>query len=163
MISQLAALGACLVYLAAHGGAALGAGDAAVAALAGVGNAGGLIGFYKAAELGPLSIAAPIGALGAIVPVVWGISGGETVSAPEAAGLALALGGAALVARRADDHDEERVYPNPRAGVLWAFASAFAFGVFLTALPEASDANQAWALLDARIALLVVVARLGRP
>ena len=158
MISQLAALGACLVYLAAHGGAALGAGDAAVAAVAGVGNAGGLIGFYKAAELGPLSIAAPIGALGAIVPVVWGISGGETVSAPEAAGLVLALGGAALVARRADDHDEERVYPNPRAGVLWAFASAFAFGVFLTALPEASDANQAWALLDARIALLVVVA-----
>jgi drug/metabolite transporter (DMT)-like permease len=163
VVSQLAALVACVLYLAARGGTALGAGDAAVAALAGVGNAAGLIGFYKAAELGPLSIAAPIGALGAIVPVAWGIATGDELTALEAVGIALALAGAALVARRAEDPDEQQSYPDPRASVLWAIGSAVAFGVFLVALPEAAAADQAWALLDARIAVVVlVVAWAGR-
>jgi drug/metabolite transporter (DMT)-like permease len=163
VVSQLAALVACVVYLIALGGTPLDAGDTAVAALAGLGNAAGLIGFYRAAELGPLSIAAPIGALGAIVPVVWGIGSGEALTALEAVGLVLALGGAALVARRAEDPDERRTYPDPRAGVRWAIGSAVAFGVFLTALPEASDADQGWALLDARIAVVIlVVAWAGR-
>jgi drug/metabolite transporter (DMT)-like permease len=158
VVSQLAALVACVAYLAVDGGAALSSGDAAVAALAGAGNAGGLIGFYKAAELGPLSIAAPIGALGAIVPVVWGIATGDELTALEGLGLVLALGGAALVARRADDPDEARTYPDPRASVVWAIGSAIAFGVFLVALPEAADESHAWALVDARIAVVVILA-----
>jgi drug/metabolite transporter (DMT)-like permease len=158
VVSQLAALVACVLYLAVSGGAALSAGDTAAAALAGAGNAGGLIAFYKAAELGPLSIAAPIGALGAIVPVAWGLGTGDELHALEAVGLVLALGGAALVARRADDPDEERMFADPRASVLWAIGAAVAFGVFLTALPEAADTDQAWALLDARIALIAILA-----
>jgi drug/metabolite transporter (DMT)-like permease len=42
--------------------------------------------------------------------------------------------------------------------VLGAIGSAVAFGVFLTALPEASDSDQAWALLDSRIAVVLLVA-----
>jgi drug/metabolite transporter (DMT)-like permease len=158
VVSQVAALVGCVLYLAARGGTALDTGDAAVAALAGVGNAAGLIGFYKAAELGPLSIAAPIGALGAIVPVAWGIATGDQLTALEVVGIVLALAGGALVARRADDPDEVQAYPDPRASVLWAIGSAVAFGVFLTALPEASDSDQAWALLDSRIAVVLLVA-----
>ena len=164
VISQLAALGACLVYLAAHGGAALGAGDAAVAAVAGVGNAGGLIGFYKAAELGPLSIAAPIGALGAIVPVVWGICRRRNRQRARGGGVgprARRRGAGRPPCRR--PRRGARLPEPARRASSGRSASAFAFGVFLTALPEASDANQAWALLDARIALLVVRRRLGRP
>jgi len=41
---------------------------------------------------------------------------------------------------------------------VWAAASAVAFGVFLTALPKASAHGQAWALLDARVALVVLMA-----
>ena len=63
--------------------------------LAGAGNAFGLIGFYKAAELGPLSVVAPIGAAGAVVPVVWG-SPGDTLHAIQVVGVVLALGGGAL-------------------------------------------------------------------
>jgi drug/metabolite transporter (DMT)-like permease len=158
VISQLAALGVCVVYLLAAGGPALSAHDVGLAALAGVGNAVGLIGFYKAAELGPLSIAAPIGALGAIVPAVWGIATGDRLSSFEAIGLVLAITGAALVARRADDAEEEARYPDPRASVLWAIASAVAFGVFLTAIPAASEGGRAWALLDSRLVLVALVA-----
>lgn len=158
VLSQLAALIACAVYLVAAGGAALPANEVALAGLAGAGNALGLIAFYKAAELGPLSIAAPIGALGAIVPVVWGIATGDQLTPLELVGLVLALAGGALVGRRADDAQERAEYPDPRAGALWAVGSAVAFGVFLTALPEASEDDQAWALFDARIALVVVLA-----
>lgn len=155
VISQLAALVVCVIYALAAGSTPLSAPDTAVAALAGAGNAGGLIGFYKAAELGPLSVAAPIGALGAIVPVAWGLVGGESLAGVEAVGLVLAIGGAALAARVVAG--EERIYADPRKSVLWACASAVAFGVFLTALPEVSDESRSWALLDARIALVAIV------
>jgi drug/metabolite transporter (DMT)-like permease len=158
VISQLAALGVCVVYLLAAGGSTLSARQVGYAALAGMGNAAGLIGFYKAAELGPLSIAAPIGALGAIVPAFWGIATGDRLTAFEVVGLILAIAGAALVARRADDPDEAARHIDPRASVIWAIGSAVAFGVFLTAIPAASEGGRAWALLDSRLVLVALVA-----
>ncbi len=158
VLSQLAALVACVFYLGLEGGRALPSNDALVALLAGAGNAGGLIGFYKAAELGPLSIVAPIGASGAVVPVVWSLSHGDALSAAQAVGLVLALGGATLVARRTSATHHPARYPDPRAAALWAAASAAAFGVFLTALPKASAHGRAWALLDARVALVALMA-----
>lgn len=75
ILSQAAALGACLLYLlASPNGRTLPAGDVWLAGLAGAGNAGGLIGFYKAAERAPLAVVAPIGALGTIIPVFWGLT-----------------------------------------------------------------------------------------
>jgi len=161
LTSQLAALLACLLYVIADRSAPLSGSSTAIAALAGVGNAGGLIGFYRAAELGPLSVAAPIGALGAIVPALWGLLGGEALTALEAAGLVLAIGGAALAARVSPA--EEVAYVNPRASVAWAIGAAVSFGVFLTALPEVSDEGRAWSLLDARVALVLVLVAYAVP
>ena len=153
--SQIAAMLACVAYVLADGAAPLSAPNTAIALIAGAGNAGGLIGFYRAAELGPLSVAAPIGALGAIVPVLWGLLDGEALRATEAIGLLLAIGGGALAARVTPA--EEVTYRDPRASVLWASFSALCFGVFLTALPQASDDGRAWSLLDARIALVTIL------
>lgn len=153
--SQVAALVACAIYVAVDRSAALSGEDTLIAVLAGVGNAGGLIGFYRAAELGPLSVAAPIGALGAIVPVTWGLLSGDALTVLEVPGILLALGGAALAARVTAT--EEETYPDPRASIVWAAGSAFCFGVFLTALPHAAEGGRAWALLDARVALVAVV------
>ena len=159
MLSQIAALAACAFYLAVDPGRALPSVDIWLALLAGLGNAVGLIGFYKAAELGPLSVAAPIGAAGAVIPVVWGLAGGDSLRAPQIAGLVLALGGAALAARRPPRREDTQArYANPRASVLWAVGSAVAFGVFLTALPKASAHGRAWALFDARLALVALLA-----
>ena len=159
VFSQVAALMASALYLAASGGQSLPSTDVWLALLAGAGNAGGLIGFYIAAELGPLSVAAPIGAVGAVVPVVWGLATGDSLKLPQAAGLVLAMGGAALVARRPRYSAKHAPrYPNPRASAIWAAGSAVAFGVFLTALPKASVHGQAWALFDARVGVVILVA-----
>jgi drug/metabolite transporter (DMT)-like permease len=166
VLSQVAALAACALYLAIDSGRALPLPDVWLALLAGAGNAAGLIGFYRAAELGPLSVVAPIGASGAVIPVVWGLASGDSLKAPQALGLVLALGGAVLVARRSagggsnssGGGDAHMHYPDPRASAIWAAGSAVAFGVFLTALPKASAHGRAWALLDARLALVALLA-----
>jgi drug/metabolite transporter (DMT)-like permease len=161
VVSQVAALIGCALYLAGTRGASLPAGDTLLALLAGVGNAGGLICFYKAAELGPLAIVAPIGATGAVIPVGWGLATGDSLAATQVAGLVLAMGGAALAARRTEGGEgvaPELAHEDPRASVIWAGVSAVAFGVFLTALPHASAHGRAWALFDARLALVAVLA-----
>lgn len=158
MVGQAAALLGCLVLLAAAREPVPSEHAVAIAALAGCGNAFGLIAFYKAAELGPLAIAAPIGATGAILPVAYGLSTGDKLHASQAVGLVLALGGAVLASRSAPPPDESgNTYPDPRAGALWAAFSALAFGVFLTALPHASEDGRYWALLDARIVLVLIL------
>jgi drug/metabolite transporter (DMT)-like permease len=161
VVSQVAALAVCALYLAIDGGRALPSGDMWLALLAGVGNAGGLIGFYKAAELGPLSVVAPIGASGVVIPVVWGLTSGDSLKAAQVVGLVLAMGGAVLVARRSSAHHAAPGVggiQNHRASILWAAGSAVAFGVFLTALPKASAHGRAWALFDARLALIALLA-----
>lgn len=154
-VSHFAALLGAAAYLAATGGEALTGGPLALAALAGAGNAGGLIGFYKAASLGPIAVAAPIGALGAVIPIVWGLAHGDALTALQAAGMVLALGGGMLAARRPAAPTE--LYPDPRRSIVWAFAGAVAFGTFLTALPAASEHGRGWALFDARLALVVIL------
>ena len=125
VISQVAALIGCAAYLAEDRGAALPSADAALAMLAGLGNAFGLIGFYKAAELGPLSVVAPIGATGAVLPVVWGVATGDTLKVTQAIGLVLAMGGAALAARKeAAGEGSASEYTDPRASARWAAACA---------------------------------------
>jgi drug/metabolite transporter (DMT)-like permease len=200
LLSQVAALLASALYLLASGGHSLPPSDLWLALLAGAGNAGGLIGFYVAAELGPLSVVAPIGALGAVVPVLWGLATGDALKLTQLLGLVLAMGGATLAARRSQADIAQALdtpqtldtaqapdtvqaldtpqppdtvqapdtapvdtahairYPNPRASVIWAAGSAVAFGVFLTALPEASAHGQAWALFVARVGVVVLVA-----
>jgi drug/metabolite transporter (DMT)-like permease len=155
LVSHVAALAGAAVYLAASGGSALSGGPLALAALAGAGNAGGLIGFYRAAELGPIAVAAPIGATGAAIPVAWGLAHGDTLTALQAAGMVLALAGCMLAARRPAAPTE--AYPDPRASIVWAAGSAVAFGTFLTALPAASEHGRAWALFDARLALVIIL------
>jgi drug/metabolite transporter (DMT)-like permease len=154
-VAHVAALLGAALYLAIEGGSALTGGPLALAALAGAGNAGGLIGFYKAAELGPIAVAAPIGSTGATIPVVWGLAHGDSLSVLQAAGMVLALVGCVLAARRPAPPSE--AFPDPRASVAWAAGSAIAFGTFLTALPAAAEHGRAWAIFDARIALLIIL------
>lgn len=164
-VSHVAALVGAAAYLVAVGGAPLPADAFGFAMLAGLGNGLGLIGFYKAAELGPMSVVAPIGATGATVPIVAGLAGGDSLTTAQAAGMLLALGGCVLAARSSGPPTD--FYPDPRRSALWSAASALAFGMFLTALPAASEDGRAWALFDARVAVVVIVGiwagrRLGR-
>ena len=151
LVGQVAALVGAAAIVVGSGDAAPPATAIAIGFLAGVGNILGLATFYRAAELGPISIVAAIGATGTVLPVIFGLATGDRLSITEAAGIVLALTGAMLAAQRGGT-----VEVSARAAA-WAGVSAFGFGGFLIALPEAADDGTAWALLDARVAVVVLL------
>lgn len=118
---------------------------------AGMANAAAIACFYRAAAIGRISIVAPVGATGAVVPVVFGILGGERPSALQLIGIPLAVVGVALAAARPAPTADS---PNP-AGVGLAILSAGLFGTFLVVFAEASERGAPAAVLTSRIALLV--------
>ncbi len=124
----------------------------ALGLLAGVGNIAGLATFYRAASLGPVSIAAAIGATGVTLPVIYGLATGESLQFTEAAGIVLAIAGAVLAAQKGDP------VTIPANAAAWSVLSAIGFGGFLIVLPEAvARGGTAWALLDARLAVVVLL------
>ena len=153
LVGQVAATIAAIVAVAIAGEARPGGEAIGLAALAGVGNAVGLAAFLRATELGPVSIVAPIGNTGAIIPVVYGVATGEALHAIEALGIVLAIGGAVLAARMPEGSREE--HHDIRGALPFAIASGIGFGVLLTALPPASEHGRFWALLDARVTIVV--------
>lgn len=134
------------------------------------GAAAGLVGtiaigtFYAALAAGAMSLVAPLSACGAVIPAVVAIAGGEAPSALVLSGLALALGGAVLVAREPADGPHEPL--SPRALAL-AIAAAVGIGVLLTLLQHASEIDGSSALAAviaarataAPLTLLVVLVR----
>ncbi len=147
-------LASCVV--AASGDSAPGADAIGAALIAGLGNAGGLILFYRAAAVGPLSIVTPLGAVGAAVPVAVGLATGEAISLVKGVGIALALTGVVLVARRRGGHEEAGA-EHRREAVLLAAASAVCFGVFLTAMEPAAQDGAGWAVAVSRVSLLALL------
>jgi len=125
------------------------------AAGAGLGNAFGLICFYRAASLGPLSIVTPIGSLAVLLPVAAGLASGESLGALKLAGIALAVGGVVLASRGAGGGDGAG---DERAAARWALLSAVAFGTFLACIAPASEDGVFWAVALSRAALLVIFA-----
>ena len=146
LTGQVAALVGCVGLLTLSAEALPTAGAVGLAALAGVGNAAGLAGFYEAVRFGPLSVAAPVGATSAVLPVVVGVVGGDALGAAQVAGIVLAIGGAALASRRAGALDDEAHWDLPRCVAL-AAVSALGLGVLLAALPAAAEDDRLfWAL-----------------
>ena len=123
------------------------------AAAAGAGNAAGLICFYRAASLGPLSLVTPISSLGVIVPVAAGVASGEPLGPLKLLGLLLALGGVTLASRQAGGGAPAG---HERAAAAWALASALGFGTFLACVAPASDDGVFWAVMLSRVSLLVL-------
>jgi len=151
---QVVAFVVSAAVVLAEGNAVPASDELAAGLIAGVGNAVGVAAFYRAASLGPLSVAAPIGATAAIMPVAIGVAGGESLALDQVAGIVLAVGGVVLAARR-----ESTAGPrgDVRGCALWAIASAAGFGVFLSAMAPASDGGTFWAVLVSRVSLLVVL------
>ena len=114
---------------------------------------------------GLTAVAAPISASAAVIPVTVGLARGERPSAPQLAGVALALFGVVLVSR--EPGAEWRL----SAGVPLALVAALGFGGYFVFMDRASAEDAYWAVLVARgfssaIALAVAAAwgtlRVGR-
>jgi drug/metabolite transporter (DMT)-like permease len=151
---QLVAFVISLTMVLAFGTDDAGPEELVAGLLAGVGNGLGLLLFYRAAKVGPLSIVAPIGALGTIVPVAVGLAQGEPATLLKLMGIALAIGGVVLATGGSGSSEEGH---DVRAGAIWAGASALAFGLFLTEMAPAAQGGVFFATASSRATLLAIV------
>jgi len=122
------------------------------AALAGLFGTLGLASFYRGMAVGAISVVAPIAAVGAIVPVVFGIATGDDVSRPQGIGFGLALSGVALASFERHEAGAIRI----AAGVPWAIAAVVGFGGYYVPMHEASEQDFLWAALVFRITVALV-------
>lgn len=157
LCAQLGGLVLAAGWVALAGAPAPGLTALALAGAAGVSLIVGLGAFFQAMVLGAVSIAAPISALGVIVPIAAGIGAGERVSIPQAAGMLAALGGVVLIARQPDTASRA----DARLSIVLALVAALGGGACLWLIALASRAGGvAWTLLLVRIttALLLTFA-----
>jgi drug/metabolite transporter (DMT)-like permease len=126
----------------------------------GVSSTVSLLAFFKAMELGLISIASPILGMGSIFAFGLSILFGERPGIPAMMGAVLALTGAVITSFK------EQIYgPNRRASLTFALLSAVAFGVSLYLLGRAGyQTGSAIAVFCGRLSstllLLLVILRL---
>jgi drug/metabolite transporter (DMT)-like permease len=155
LLMQATAIGPlAVVALAAGDPAPHGSGVAWALAASAAGGLG-LAAFYRGLAIGTMSIVAPVAAMGAVVPVVAGLIGGERPGALQAVGIAVALAGV-ITASRAPGGEGGR---SATAGLGLAALAALGMGVALLGLGRASaELGVPWAVLLARAPQLVVLA-----
>jgi drug/metabolite transporter (DMT)-like permease len=135
------------------------------AVLASVAGAAGLALYYLALAIGTMGIVSPIAALGAVVPVLVGVSDGERPTALQALGIAVALAGVVL-ASGPEVHGDAGWRP-----VALAAGAAGLLGLALVAIARGSQSSVIMTMTAMRIvtvtlislALLAVGSRLRRP
>jgi uncharacterized membrane protein len=114
--------------------------EVAWSALAAVLGTAGLFAFYRGMAAGAISVVAPLAALSAAIPVIWGVAvSGDHVGGLQAIGFVAAVGGsvAASLERR-----PERT--QLAAGVGWALLAMLAFGAYYVPMHAASTEDWLW-------------------
>jgi drug/metabolite transporter (DMT)-like permease len=114
--------------------------EVAWAALAAVLGTVGLLAFYRGMAAGAISVVAPIAALSAGIPVIWGVAvSGNHVSGLQAIGFVAAIGGS--VAASLELRPERTQFA---AGVGWAALAMLAFGAYYVPMHAASTQDWLW-------------------
>jgi drug/metabolite transporter (DMT)-like permease len=150
VVSQATAGVVCLVALVFVRGLADGR-DLLLGVGAGIGAAVGLGLLYRALSVGRAGVVAPITAVvGAVVPIGWGLATGKHASAVALAGVAIAVGASALVAREDDDP------PTETSGAAMAVGAGLALGAGFVCYAATSSGSGLWPAMSARVASLSV-------
>jgi len=123
----------------------------ALSVAAGIAGAVALGAFYKGLAVGTMSVVAPIGASGVVLPVVFGIATGERPGAFQVAGIAVTALGIVLASREAGGGEASR------ASIGYALLAALGFGSFFILSDPAADVSVPWLLLLARSAAVPVL------
>ena len=114
--------------------------EVAWSALSAVLGTVGLLAFYRGMAAGAISVVAPIAALSASIPVIWGVVvSGDQVHGLQGIGFLAAVGGsvAASLERR-----PERT--QVAAGVGWAVLALLAFGAYYVPMHAAATQDWLW-------------------
>jgi len=113
-----------------------------------------LAAFFQAMVVGTISIVAPIGATGAVIPIVAGIGGGERPSAVQVIGIVAAIIGVVLASRQ----PRRKPSAQPHGGIALALLAALGSGLFFWLMASASHDNVAWAIVVSRAVAVIALA-----
>jgi drug/metabolite transporter (DMT)-like permease len=162
LFTQIVGLAIVVPFAVAHGGPTLEPRTILAAMAGSLAGLVGIAGLYRAIALGMASIAAPISATGAILPVAFGLARGDPTTSLQEVGMACALLGVIVASRTGDA--QAHLGPDARRGVSFALLAAAGFGGFFILLHEASTSDVLWAVSIQRATgaiatALIVVAR----
>jgi len=123
-------------------------------ALSGLSGGFAIVLLYAALAIGPMSILSPLTAvISAIVPMTWGLLGGETLTGVGYLALGLALVAVVLVG-----FVPEKGAVRPRIrGILYAVGSGALIGVFLVSIDHAPADSGLYPLITHRLATVLVL------
>ena len=131
--------------------------EVAWAALSAVVGTVGLFAFYRGMAVGAMSVVAPIAAVAAGVPVIWGVAvSGDRIHGLQAIGFVAAVGGS--VAASLELRPQRR---QVAAGVGWAALAMLAFGAYYVPMHAASTHDWLWPAFLFRCTSFTIVGSLA--
>ena len=117
----------------------------------------GLFSFYRGLATGAMSVVAPIAAVAAGVPVIWGVAvSGDHIHGLQAIGFIAALGGS--VAASVELHPQRQQLA---AGVGWAALAMLAFGAYYVPMHAAATQDWLWPAFLFRCTSVTIVVTLA--
>jgi drug/metabolite transporter (DMT)-like permease len=117
----------------------------------------GLFAFYRGLAVGAMSVVAPIAAVAAGVPVIWGVAvSGDHISGLQGIGFIAAVGGS--VAASLELRPERTQIA---AGVAWAALAMLAFGAYYIPMHAASTQDWLWPAFLFRCTSVTIVVSLA--
>jgi drug/metabolite transporter (DMT)-like permease len=158
LITQFVGFVVVTPFALAHGAPPLEPGAVLAAVLGSLSGLVGIAALYRAIALGVGSVAAPISATGAALPVMFGFVRGEPTTTLQEIGIVCALVGVIGASRTGDE--QAHLGHNARLGIGCAFLAALGFGGFFIFLHEASTQDVLWAVAIQRVTGCVIVALL---
>jgi drug/metabolite transporter (DMT)-like permease len=147
-----------------HNGPALDQAAVLAAVAASLSGLVGIAGLYRAIALGVATLAAPISATGATLPVLWGLLRGEPVDLLQEVGALLALVGVFAASRTGQA--QAHLGRQATVGIGFALLAAVGFGGFFILIHEASARDVLWAISVQRLTgsgVLLLVLLVRRP
>lgn len=112
---------------------------------------------YRSLAIGTMSILAPIGATGVILPVIWGVFHGDSVSGLSMVGITIAILGSIMAAMERGIRGNQI---KSTKGVGLAVCSAAFVGLYFILMDAACSHNPIWASMIMRASALCVLALL---
>ncbi len=126
-------------------------------ALSAVLGTAGLFAFYRGMAAGAISVVAPIAALSAAVPVIWGVAvSGDNVRGLQAIGFVAAIGGSVAASLELRPGRTQIA-----AGVGWAVLAMLAFGGYFVPMHAASTQDWLWPAFIFRCTSVTIVVSLA--
>ncbi|RLC02410.1 MAG: hypothetical protein DRH34_07440 [Deltaproteobacteria bacterium] len=108
---------------------------------------------YRSLAVGSMAILAPISATGVVLPVIWGIFFGDTLSGLCILGMVLAILGSLLAVM---EYDTKRKSKKLTQGIGLAAGSAFFVGLYFITMDTACTHHPIWASMIMRSSALII-------